>query len=277
MQVARQLGFGMSHAQCRRRWEKMSKQRIRDLSGTIMEGHSSDMDPHWVKPMTAMEIDAALLGIHPVIATVEDRETDVEIAFKTQQTIRRLSEEAKTKWTPAMDAVLKHAMETYGNKWVKVAADVGRDVTQKNCQDRWNNEVNPAVVGYKDGDWSKEEFYLLKALVQYFMKQYSHDSPVSKRSINWTAISKRMKRKYKSCQETWNHIRCQSLNQGHFKKQEDDIILQRVRELENKTNATGRLPLGVWTSIGNELNRNAKSVSQRYTLICASGSGTDSG
>jgi len=78
-------------------------------------------------------------------------------------------------------------------------------------------------------------------------------------------------------QETWNHIRCQSLNQGHFKKQEDDIIQQRVRELENKTNATGRLPLGVWTSIGNELNRNAKSVSQRYTLICASGSGTDSG
>ena len=67
--VATELCYGMTSIQCRRRWEKTSKQRIRDLTAAAMGDHRSKMVSH------PMDVDSAL---------------------------GRIPEVVKTKWTPTM-------------------------------------------------------------------------------------------------------------------------------------------------------------------------------
>ena len=91
--VATELGYGMNSIQCRRRWEKMSKQRIRDLTAAFMGDNRSEMVSH------PMVVDSALLCIH---AVTEPELKHIEDAFNSLKSMRRMSEIVKTKWTPAM-------------------------------------------------------------------------------------------------------------------------------------------------------------------------------
>ena len=74
--VATELGYGMNSIQCRRRWEKMSKQRIRDLTVTAMGDHRPEMVSHPVV------VDSALLCIH---AMTEPELKHIEDAFNSQK------------------------------------------------------------------------------------------------------------------------------------------------------------------------------------------------
>ena len=64
-------------------------------------------------------------------------------------------------------------------------------------------------------------------------------------------------------QHTWNHICNQSLIQGHFTKEEDEIICRKVKDALNST-STGTLPHGFWVAIGEELNRIPDSITLRW-------------
>ena len=71
----------------------MSKQRIRDLTATVMGDHRSEMVSH------PMDVDSALLSIH---AVTDPELKQLEDAFNSLKSMRRISEVVKSKWTPAM-------------------------------------------------------------------------------------------------------------------------------------------------------------------------------
>jgi len=194
-----------------------------------------------------------------------DGDADIERAFRKQGR-RKGPEGIKTNWTPAMDALLKEAVERFGNNWTKVAAYVGGNVKDHNCLKHWIYVVKPTLDGCRDDDWTIEEYYKLKELVLTHTTDptFAHGSrQTSKPTIDWTAISKKMNRKYLACQHTWTHIRNQSMRQGPFTDHEDRIIVCRVREAMGKS-CSGKLPHGIWVSIGEELNRIPHSVLMRW-------------
>ena len=64
-------------------------------------------------------------------------------------------------------------------------------------------------------------------------------------------------------QHTWHHICNQSLKQGRFTKEEDEIICRKAKDALNST-STGTLPHGFWVAIGEELNRIPDSITLRW-------------
>ena len=61
----------------------------------------------------------------------------------------------------------------------------------------------------------------------------------------------------------WRLIFNQRWKKGRYTKEEDEFIIQKVVEAEKNT-STGKKCLGLWVSIGKELNRNPDLVRQRW-------------
>ena len=123
----------------------------------------------------------------------------------------------------------------------------------------------------------------------------------NKVTINWTTISKEMNRQYQSCvvrmyvryisyqyyhiiewyfislnsmnwsydmlwysQNNWKHIKNQSLKQGPFTADEDDIIINKLLEALTEY---GKVPRGIWVEISHGLNRDLNSVYEHWRQV----------
>ena len=92
--------------------------------------------------------------------------------------------------------------------------------------------------------------------------QYTSDENKNNKKltiINWTAISKIMKRAPKECQDKWNTMQAKNMKKGPFAAEEDAFITQRVAEWGDN------IP-GPFVSLGKELGRPAAIIAQRWKL-----------
>ena len=78
-------------------------------------------------------------------------------------------------------------------------------------------------------------------------------------SINWSAISKIIKRRPVNCKDKWTSMQAKKLKKGRFTAEEDDIIKQRKAEWGDKGE-------GLWVSLKKELGRPAGVICTRWKL-----------
>jgi myb proto-oncogene protein len=104
------------------------------------------------------------------VAMLVPGRTNQQCRVRWTITLDRADGMKKGKWSPEEDAKLTEAVQKHGKKWVTVAWLVtGR--TEKQCQTRWVNTVDPANEK-NGGQWSPEEDAKLTEAVQKHGKNW---------------------------------------------------------------------------------------------------------
>jgi len=141
-----------------------------------------------------------------------------EILSKLAFPLSKKTKDAKM-WTEEEDALLRQAVEKYGEDWVTVAQEVpGRNKLQ--CVQRWKKTLRPGLI---KGTWKPEEDALL---LQVMVEEMEGD---------WQAISRRIPgRNAKQCKERWTLNLNPSINHGPWSAEEDATLVQLHSEIGGK-------------------------------------------
>ncbi|OHS94208.1 Myb-like DNA-binding domain containing protein [Tritrichomonas foetus] len=192
----------------------------------------------------------------------------------------------KIKFTPHEDQLLLQAVSQFGSSdWHVVAAKVpGRNARQ--CRERWNNYVNPAIVA---SPWTKEEDQLLLAKYEELgPRWHTIASFFSTRSTNniknrFFTLQRHNRRKNRKMLQNSNHIqnigqnvietvrntynqqqKKSFVNNHEFNGQLDNIDLTNQNLTNNELNDTGKVKemhlLEIQTDDQNFLNWNNMNI-----------------
>lgn len=129
--------------------------------------------------------------------------------------VGRKSKDARM-WTPEEDAMLRAAVEQYGDDWNAIAGSVpGRNKLQ--CVQRWKKTLKPGQV---KGPWKPEEDSLL---LHVMSEEVEGD---------WQAISRRVPgRNAKQCKERWMLNLNPQINHGPWTAEEDAMLIDLHAEV----------------------------------------------
>ncbi|KAJ6249446.1 transcription repressor myb5 [Anaeramoeba flamelloides] len=125
------------------------------------------------------------------------------------------------------DDILARAVSKFkGKEWESIAQYFkDKDATQ--CLHRWQKVLNPDL---KKGKWTDEEDTLLLKYVKEIGES------------KWSIVAQKIpQRTSKQCRERWKNQLDPSLNHGPWTKEEDEILIQKHKELGNKWSQIKRL------------------------------------
>ena len=167
---------------------------------------------------------AALAKVTPSQSvTLTTPSTDKSSAFDKYKDAVMFANSNKSKikrWTEEQDDQLRTAVKKHGEKNWKAIADSVPGRTDSQCLHRWTKVLNPQI---KKGLWQPEEDALLAKLV------------LENGPKGWTKIAQQLPGRIgKQCRERWHNHLDPAIKKDNFTEEEDQRIIQAVKELGYK-------------------------------------------
>jgi hypothetical protein len=143
----------------------------------------------------------------------------------------------RDEWMASEDSMLKRAYKLYSKDWVLVSNCVsGR--TPKQCQQRYDRFIVPALGGIKKGNWSADEER------QLYIAAVSCEAPTAKDKgefratkgafIGWKKVAEFVPtRDAIACREKWQNVLDPYVSRVTFTEAEDKRIMEICEEFEN--------------------------------------------
>eukprot|EP01155_Anaeramoeba_flamelloides_P028140 Anaeramoba_flamelloidesa831940_24.p1 GENE.a831940_24~~a831940_24.p1 ORF type:complete len:218 (-),score=43.61 a831940_24:39-692(-) len=161
--------------------------------------------------------------------------SSVDLDKKIQQLNKEVIEEPVTApvkhtktsiWKKEDDKILAKAVKLHNGQDWDLISTFFSDKNATQCLHRWKKVLDPKL---KKGSWSMEEDLLLT-------------NAVKKYKSSWPKIALVVEgRTPKQCRERWKNQLDPSLNHGPWTKEEDEILIQKHKELGNKWSQIKRL------------------------------------
>lgn len=146
---------------------------------------------------------------------------------------------------------------TYNHDWNKIANHLSVKKTPKLCYQRWAKLSKgggaAGVTQGVSGGWTEEQVNLLRDMATEQLGESTGPDGEPNGKIYWAVISKAVGHAYQECRNKWRALKCPSFKKGFFTDEEDQIVINRVREWGNNGP-------GIWKVLEKELGRSEHSI-----------------
>jgi len=124
---------------------------------------------------------------------------------------------------------------------------------------RYNETIFAQQQNKKTGPWTVDEVNLLKQL-------WNENESTRKGTGLWQHIAEKLNRPISNCVTKWNTIKKASFKVGRFTKEEDAIIIEKVRAWHADANE-GNKSKGLWSGLEEQLMRRSDVIRKRWSNV----------